>query len=69
MDKNAQIYKNMQDQDELDDDKEIDAALNTIKKEEQKVENKQNSTDTEKQQAVQTQKKVLDAFLHQRILL
>ncbi len=54
MDKNAQIYKTMKDQDELDDDKEIDAALNTIKKEELKVENKQNSTDTEKQHAVQT---------------
>ena len=37
IDKNAQIYKEMRDQDELDDDKEIDAALSTIKKKEHKI--------------------------------
>lgn len=36
IDKNAQIYKEMRDQDELDDDKEIDAALSTIKKKEER---------------------------------
>jgi len=35
----------MQDQDELDEDKEIDAALNTIKQEENKTEQKPLVTD------------------------
>jgi hypothetical protein len=44
----------MQDQDELDDDKEIDAALNTIKSEETKFDSKPAVSDSVKQQAVQT---------------
>ena len=68
LDRNAKIYNQMRGQDELNEDEEIDAALDQLKAKEPAAPAKE-SNDTDKSQAVVTQKKILDAMLHQRILL
>ena len=68
LDRNAKIYNQMKGQDELNEDEEIDAALDQLKAK-STVAPSEKQSDTEKSQAVVTQKKILDAMLHQRILL
>ena len=70
IDKNAQIYTKLQGQDDIDEDAEIEEALNTIKSQETKPDSKKvDVSEAKKAEAVVTQKKVLDTYLHQRILL
>jgi hypothetical protein len=53
LDKNAQVFKQLQGQDEIDEEAEIDAALNTIKSGQLPVQ-EASTTDAAKQEAVLT---------------
>lgn len=54
LDKNAQVFKQLQGQDEIDEEAEIDAALNTIKSGQLAPVQDAPTTDAAKQEAVLT---------------
>lgn len=53
LDRNAEVYNQLQGQDEIDEDAEIDEALNTIKSVQQPIQDT-TTTDAQKQEAVLT---------------
>ena len=65
---NAKIYDDLKDTNEIDADKELDIVLKSLKHQLSNPK-KPSQDEGDKSKAVQTQKKLIDTFLHQRILM